>query len=236
MRNFQAIEQVQIKYQSLLPYLNEKTRRIWAAIESLAIGRGGVSQVARATGLSRTTIYSGIRELATHHEAVEAEQQDRIRHSGGGRKKLTEVDSTLIKDLQGLVEASTRGDPETPLLWTCKSTSNLAQELQHLGHRVSERTVCTLLHEMDYSLQSNRKTREGKQHPDRDQQFRYIAQKVKAFHERNQPVISVDAKKKEPVGLYKNAGQEWHPKGEPEEVNLHDFVNKKLGKALPYGV
>jgi transposase len=236
MRNFQAIEQIRLKYQSLLPYLNEKTRRIWAAVEAITVGRGGVSQVSSATGLSRTTIYTGIRELQSHPETLEVEQQQRIRQSGGGRKKLTQSDSTLMQDLQALVEASTRGDPESPLLWTCKSTTKLAEELQHLGHQVSERSVGTLLNEMDYSLQSNRKTHEGNQHPDRDQQFRYINRQVKAFHRRNQPVISVDAKKKELVGAFKNAGQEWHRKGQPEEVNLHDFADKELGKALPYGV
>ena len=171
MRNFQAIEQIRLKYQSLLPYLNEKTRRIWAAVEALTVGRGGVSQVSSATGLSRTTIYTGIRELQSHPESLEVEQQ-RIRQPGGGRKKLTQSDATLMQDLQALVESSTRGDPESPLLWTCKSTTKLAEELQHLGHQVSERSVCTLLSEMDYSLQSNRKTHEGNQHPDRDQQFR----------------------------------------------------------------
>lgn len=236
MRNFQAIEQIRLKYQSLLPYLNEKTRRIWAAVESLTVGRGGVSQVSSATGLSRTTIYTGIRELQSHSKPLEVEQHQRIRQSGGGRKKLTQSDSTLMQDLQALVEASTRGDPESPLLWTCKSTTKLAEELQHLGHQVSERSVCSLLHEMDYSLQSNRKTHEGNQHHDRDQQFRYINRQVKAFHRRNQPVISVDAKKKELVGPFKNGGQEWHSKGQPEDVNLHDFADKELGKALPYGV
>ena len=236
MRNLQVIQQIRSKYRSLLPYLNEKTRRIWAAIESLAIGRGGVSQVAHATGLSRTTIYTGMRELKAPLEPSDTEAKESIRRPGSGRKKLAEIDPTLVNDLQALVESSTRGDPETPLLWTCKSTTNLAEELLHLGHRVSERTVCTLLNDMDYSLQSNRKTHEGNQHRDRDKQFKHIAQQVKAFHRRNQPMISVDAKKKELVGPFKNAGQEWHRKQQPEEVNLHDFVDKNLGKAAPYGV
>ena len=236
MRNFQVIQQIRSKYRSLMPYLNEQTRRIWAAIESLAIGRGGVSQVARATGLSRTTIYTGIRELQGSPESDPTPVEAGIRRPGGGRKKLIELDPTLVHDLQTLVETSTRGDPETPLLWTCKSTTKLAAELQQLGHQVSERTVCTLLSGMDYSLQANRKTQEGKQHKDRDQQFKHIAQQVKAFHQRHQPVISVDAKKKELIGRFKNTGREWHPKKHPEEVNLHDFADEKLGKAIPYGV
>jgi transposase len=237
MRNSKIVQQIRSKYQSLLPYLNEKTRRIWAAIESLAIGRSGVSQVSRATGLSRTTIYAGIRELETKPQNLTIVGYGTgIRQPGGGRKKLTEIDPTLMQDLQTLLEASTRGAPESPLLWTCKSTTKLAEELQDMGHQVSERSVCTLLAQMGYSLQSNRKTDEGNQHPDRDQQFKHIAKLVKQFHKHHQPVISVDAKKKELVGNFKNAGQEWHPKKHPEKVNMHDFPDEKQGKALPYGV
>jgi transposase len=237
MRNSEVIEQIRSKYQSLLPHLNEKARRIWAAIESMSMGRGGISQVARATGLSRTTIYAGIRELETKpEELVMAGDRSRIRQPGGGRKKLTEIDSSLVEDLQTLVESSTRGDPESPLLWTCKSTTKLAKELQNMGHQVSERSLCNLLAEMNYSLQSNRKTHEGNQQPERDQQFKQIAKLVKKFHHNHQPVISVDAKKKELVGNFKNAGQEWHQKKHPERVNLHDFPDDELGKAIPYGV
>ncbi|NJM45906.1 MAG: ISAzo13 family transposase [Alkalinema sp. RU_4_3] len=235
MSNFPGIARIRSKYKLLEPYLNEKTRRIWPAAESTALGRGGVSQVSAATGISRTTIYSGMRDLNIGSGEV-AVESDGIRHPGGGRKRLTELDPTLSQDLQALVEASTRGDPESPLQWTCKSTSHLAKALGELGHEVSERSVCTLLHSMGYSLQANRKTHEGKQHEDRDQQFRHIAKQVKAFHQRHQPVISVDAKKKELVGNYKNAGQEWHAKGQPEMVNVYDFPDKVQGKALPYGV
>jgi transposase len=235
MSNSPRLEQIRSKYELLNPYFNEKTRRIWAAAESTALGRGGVSQVAEATGISRTTIYSGLKDLkpSAGHLVVES---DKIRRQGGGRKHLTDLDATLSQDLQDLVEATTRGDPESPLQWTCTSTSHLAKALGNLGHAVSERSVCNLLHDMGYSLQSNRKTHEGKQHEDRDLQFRHITKQVKAFHQRHQPVISVDAKKKELVGTYKNAGQEWHPRGQPERVNVHDFPDKVQGKALPYGV
>jgi Rhodopirellula transposase DDE domain len=229
------VQQLSRKYQALLPYLNEKTRRIWAAIESQSLGRGGISQVARATGLSRTTIYAGIRELEGSPENL-GMASDGIRHPGSGRKKLTETDPTLVADLRDLVEASTRGHPDSPLLWTCKSTTKLAAELQVLGHPVSERSAGTLLAEMDYSLQSNRKTQEGNQHPDRDQQFQHIAQWVNRFHQQHQPVISVDAKKKELIGNFKNTGKEWHQKKHPDLVNLHDFPDEALGKAIPYGV
>jgi transposase len=235
MSNLSGIEQIRSKYETLNPYLNEKTRRIWAAAESMALGRGGVSQVAEATGISRTTIYSGMSDLKTASGQLVVES-DGIRHRGGGRKRLTDLDPTLSQDLQALVEETTRGDPKSPLQWTCKSMNHLAKALQKLGHKVSERTVCTLLHEMDYSLQANRKTHEGNQHEDRDQQFRHIAKQVKAFHRRQQPVISVDAKKKELIGNYKNAGQEWHPKGAPEMVNVYDFPDEVQGKAVPYGV
>jgi transposase len=228
---------IQEKYESIKLYLNERTRRIWAVIEALALGHGGVSQVARATGLSRTTIYEGIaaleqRDLDPHREP----DLHQIRSAGGGRKRLVKQDKTLLEDLLFLVEASTRGDPESPLLWTCKSTPKLAAELQAQGHQVSQQTVWRLLEELDYSLQANRKVHEGANAADRDEQFLYIARTVKQFQRRHQPVISVDAKKKELIGEFKNPGKEWHRKGEPVEVNAYDFVNKTLGKALPYGV
>jgi transposase len=224
---------IQEKYESIKPYLTEKTRRIWAATEALALGHGGISKVARATKLSRTTIYEGIAELDQLEDEPSAQQ---IRRVGGGRKRLCSQDQSLIEDLLALVEASTRGDPESPLMWTCKSTPKLAAELQAQGHQVSQQTVWRLLQELDYSLQSNRKVHEGEDEADRDQQFSYIATLVKQFHQRHQPVISVDAKKRELIGEFKNAGKEWHLKGEPIEVNVYDFVDKTLGKALPYGV
>jgi DNA-binding phage protein len=224
------------KYESIKPYLNERTQRIWAATEARAIGRGGVSEVARATGMSRTTIYRAIAELAQPFHETLNEGTSAIRRAGGGRKSLRDVDLQLVKDLRNLVEDSTRGDPESPLLWTTKSTTHLAEELQAMGHQVSQPTVWRLLNALDYSLQVNRKTHEGEDHPQRDQQFLHIAQRVKQFQKCQQPVISVDAKKKELLGEYRNQGKEWQPKGEPITVNVYDFVDKKRGKALPYGV
>jgi transposase len=230
--NSEVVEQIRSKYEAFSPYLDEKTRRIWAAIESTTV-RGGVSQVARATGLSRTTIYAGLQELEVDNSETFSAA---VRHPGGGRKPLSETDTTLMEDLQQLLESSTRGDPKSPLCWTCKSTSKLAEALQQMGHQVSGRSVCTLLHELGYSLQSNRKTQEGEQQVDRDRQFRHIAKVVKQFHQQQQPVISVDAKKKELIGNFKNQGQEWQQRKHPTIVNLHDFPDESLGKALPYGV
>lgn len=225
------------KYESIKPYLNERTRRIWAATEALALGRGGISEVARATRLSRTTIYTAIAELQRQALAPNAESLlQPIRRTGSGRKKLTTKDPDLVADLLSLVEASTRGDPESPLLWTCKSTPKLAAELQAQGHQVSQQTVWRLLESMDYSLQANHKVHEGGDEIDRDAQFLHIAKLVKQFQRQHQPVISVDGKKKELIGNFKNAGEEWYPKGKPIAVNAYDFVDKKLGKALPYGV
>lgn len=225
------------KYKSLKPYLNEKTRRLWAATEARAMGRGGVSEVARATRLSRTTIHKAIAELdQPASETGDDEATTAIRLAGGGRKSLYDIDPQLVKDLQNLVEASTRGDPQSPLQWTTKSTAHLAEELQVMGHRVSQSTVWRLLNGLDYSLQVNRKVHEGEDHPQRDQQFLHISQRVKQFQQHGQPVISVDAKKKELLGEYRNQGQEWHPKGEPTGVNVYDFVDQQRGKALPYGV
>ena len=224
------------KYESIKPYLNERARRIWAATEAQAIGRGGVSEVARATGLSRTTVYQGINELNQQSRNLDNRGIGGIRQPGGGRKRLSETDRQLVKDLQKLVESSTRGDPESPLLWTSKSRTKLAEELQVMGHSVSQSSVWRLLEEMGYSLQANRKVHEGDDKPDRDEQFLHITQRVKQFQAQHQPVISVDAKKKELLGEYKNQGQEWHSKGSPIEVNVYDFVDEKRGKALPYGV
>jgi transposase len=234
MRNSEIVDQIKSKYAAFSPYLNERTRRLWAAIETISLGRGGISQVAQATGLSRTTIYAGIQELETRE--VKPLSSEALRHIGGGRKPLVEIDITLIEDLRGLLEANTRGDPQSPLQWTCKSTPKLATALQQMGHQVSERSVCRLLHELGYSLQANRKTQEGDQHQDRDKQFRHIAKVVKQLHRQGEPVISVDAKKKERVGNFKNPGQEWRPREHPTPVDIHDFPDEFLGKALPYGV
>jgi len=231
------LEAVRRKFELLRPLMNERMRRHWAACEAQSLPRGGITLVAQATGLSRTTIWAGLRELR-HSEALPADDlpAERSRHAGAGRPFLEEVDPTLVKDLEALVEATTRGDPQSPLRWTCKSTRNLAQELNRQGHRVSYRTVAALLHDLDYSLQANRKTREGSSHPDRDAQFEYINQQVRAFQRAGQPVVSVDSKKRELVGDFKNGSQEWRPAGEPEEVRAKDFPDQRLGKVTPSGV
>lgn len=226
------------KFRVLDPLLDERTRRLWAACEAKALGWGGIGVVSRATGLSRTTISTGLRECAQEGKATEVVVPvvTRTRRAGGGRKSLIEHDPQLWADLERLVDPLTRGDPQSPLRWTCKSTYKLASELQALGHIVSARSVAHLLHEMHYSLQANRKPREGGKHPDRDAQFAHINEQTKAFQAHHQPVVSVDAKKKELIGDFKNAGREWQPKGEPESVRVYDFVDKELGKAIPYGV
>ena len=218
------------KYQALRLVLNEKARRLWAATEALALGHGGLSAVARATGLSHPTIRAGIREI--RGDAVVA-AAPRVRRPGGGRQRADAQDATLRSDLETLVESTTRGDPQSPLCWTCKSVRRLAAELQAKGHKVSQQLVSKLLHQADYSLQGARKTREGGTHPDRDAQFEHIARRVRHFQSRGQPVISVDAKKKELVGDFKNAGREWHLQGEAPEVRVYDFIDPELGKAIP---
>jgi hypothetical protein len=239
------VQVVEAKYRALSGRLDEATLRLWVAVEARSIGRGGVTLVARATGLSRTTVYAGLAELEAAEQAAAdgeevvlptAPQAKRVRAPGGGRKKLVDRDETLLSDLDALVEPTSRGDPESPLRWTCKSTTRLADELQQQGHQVSQRTVYDLLGQLNYSLQSVRKNREGAQHPDRDAQFNYIAQKVAAYQSERQPVISVDTKKKELVGDFKNGGREWQPAGQPEQVRVHDFIDKDLGKVSPYGV
>ncbi len=219
------------KFTRLLPYLNERQRRLYLAVEARALGHGGVARVARATGTSRPTIQQGLRELNGPVTAPE-----RVRQAGGGRKKLTERDPTLLSDLEALVDPDSRGDPRSPLRWTCKSTRQLAETLASAGHRVSHTVVAELLDQAGYSLQAPAKTVEGRQHPDRDAQFRYLNEQVKAFLGAGQPVVSVDAKKKELVGAFKNGGREWQPKGQPERVNVHDFPDPRLGKAIPYGI
>jgi transposase len=221
------------KYQALAPFMDERVLRRWAASEAQALGWGGASAVAKATGISRTTIRSGIAAL---HQSTTEPPPGRIRKPGAGRPRLTACNPRLLDDLRALLEPATRGDPEAPLLWTSKSTRNLADALIEIGHEVSHDTVGRLLEEIGYSLQANRKTREGKGHPDRDAQFGYINQQVRAFQEARQPVVSVDAKKKELVGDFRNPGREWHRRGEPEEVRAKDFPDKQLGKAVPEGV
>jgi len=232
------------KYRVLAGRLDEATLRLWAAVEARTLGRGGVSTVAKAIGMSRTTIYAGLEELGSTSAPVASlpsasvggAGKRRIRIKGGGRKKLTEKDTTLLRDLDALVEPTARGDPQSPLRWTCKSTPRLAKELVEQGHEVSQRSVCDLLAELDYSLQSTRKTREGGQHPDRDAQFQHIARMAAQYQAAGDPVISVDTKKKELVGDFKNGGREWRPKGDPEQVRVHDFIDPDLGKVAPYGV
>jgi hypothetical protein len=236
MSNSRIISGVQEKYTALAAIMDERLRRRWAATEAMAIGWGGITAVARATGLSPTTIRDGIAELKDPQLRSADAAGPRIRHTGGGRKPLSQTDRTLLHDLQKLVDPATRGDPQSPLCWTCKSTRNLAEALRSQGHPVSHQTVERLLQALDYSLQANRKTREGKAHPDRNAQFEHIAQQVRSFQRRGQPVISVDTKKKELVGDFKNGGQEWQPKGSPEEVRSKDFKDKQLGKVAPYGV
>jgi len=228
-------ETVATKFQALRPFLDERRRRLWAAAEALALGRGGVTTVAAATGLHRNTIGEGLRELHAREPAALTSDQ-RIRTSGGGRKAVTERDPVLLRELEALVEPLTRGDPISPLRWTCKSTRQLATELSERGHRVSHQTVADLLRVLRYSLQGTRKTKEGADHPDRDAQFSYLNAQVQAFQASGQPVISVDTKKKELVGDFTNRGREWHPTGHPEEVRVHDFVDPDRGKAIPYGV
>jgi hypothetical protein len=231
-----AIGQIESKYQSLASVLDERARRQWAAAEARAYGWGGVSAVSNATGMSPNTIRKGLEELADREGDPLGEVTPRLRKPGGGRKRLTETDPQLNEELERLVAPLTRGDPQSPLRWTCKSTSHLAQELSVQGHPISPRTVAQLLNVAGYSLQGNRKTLEGTAHPDRNAQFEHINAKVRRFQRRGQPVISVDTKKKELVGPYKNHGREWQRKGEPERVDVHDFPDPELGKVIPYGV
>ena len=212
--------------------LDERARRLVAAAEAVALGWGGVTAVAKAIGVSRRAIQQGIKELQHPEELLPG----RVRKPGGGRKTTVSQDPTLLQDLESLVEPVTRGDPESPLRWTCKSLRNLAAELQQMGHQVSHVLVGKLLHDLEYSLQGNRKTLEGSEHPDRDAQFGYLNQQAQAYLDVGEPVISVDAKKKELVGNFKNGGRELRPKGDPEPVQVYDFVDKELGRVTPYGI
>ena len=241
MHDAVVAEGIRLKYNSLNPVMNERVRRQWAASEAVALARGGISAVARATGLSRNTIRVGIGELKEREGcgvAMEVPVTGCVRRSGGGRKPLARTDPKLAEVLEELVAPETRGDPMSPLRWTLKSTSQLAKELVRRKHPVSVRTVAALLKASDYSLQGNRKTREGSKHEDRDAQFRHINTQVSAMQSRGQPVVSVDAKKKELVGDFKNGGTEWQRKGQPEEVRVYDFIDKApdKGRVTPYGV
>ena len=224
--------EIRIKYRALAPTMNERVCRLWAGTEALALGHGGIAVVARATGLARNTIWRGLQELArpTRGEA------DRVRRPGGGRKRATAVNPDLAPAVEALVEPGTRGDPESPLRWTCKSTRTLAAEVTAQGHAVSHVVVAHLLRALGYSLQANRKTQEGTSHPDRNAQFTYLNAAMTAQLQRGHPAISVDTKKKELVGRFKNAGRTWRPTGAPEPVKVHDFLDPALGKAIPYGV
>ena len=224
---------IQARYQAIAPAVDERVRRLVLGAEALAVGRGGQGAVARATGASRGTIRRGIRELS--QPAAEAEK-GRIRRPGGGRKRTVERDPSLREDLDRLVEPTSRGDPESPLRWTCKSVRQLAAELKRQGHQASHRMVAELLHDMGYSLQANRKTLEGTEHPDRNAQFEHLNRAVQLQLSLGEPVISVDTKKKELVGPFKNGGRELRPKGAPEQVRVHDFLISDLGRVSPYGV
>jgi hypothetical protein len=219
------------KYQDLFQHLDERQRRLVAAADSQQLGRGGISAVSRATGLSRPTLYKGVRELTE-----EPLPTGWVRRSGGGRKRVETVDPLVVRDLEFLIEPTTRGDPMSPLRWTSMSTRNLAEALGKKGHSVSHQTVAELLRGLEYSLQGTAKVNEGAQHADRDDQFKYINRTTKRYLRAGWPVISVDTKKKELVGQYSKAGKEWRPKGRPEKVNVHDFPDPNVSKAVPYGV
>jgi transposase len=236
MTSEEAIHQ---KYLNLYETFTERQKRLWAASEALNIGHGGVSLLQRITGLSRSTIHLGIKEIKKELSTKESSQSapTKVRRTGGGRKRVEYNNSRLINELKQILEPATKGDPMRALLWTCKSTENIAKELKKKGYVISDRTVSRLLHDMGYSLQSNLKSIEGKQHPDRDSQFEYINAKIREFQCNGDPVVSVDTKKKELVGNFKNGGQEWHPQGQPLKVNVHDFESgKEQTKAIPYGI
>ena len=235
MQDAATVERIRVKYVALVPVMDERMRRQWAATEAMALGWGGMSAVSMATGLARNTIASGVRELIQRREPVNLAISSRLRRPGAGRKRITETDPLLLHALEELVDPVTRGHPESPLRWTCKSTAKLAEELTRQNHPVSDRTVATLLMRAGYSLQANRKTREGDA-PGPQRPVRVHQPAGAGIQKQSQPVISVDTKKKELVGEFKNPGQEWQPKGEPQKVHVHDFKDENLGKAIPYGV
>jgi hypothetical protein len=233
-----AVEQLRWKFRALAPVMDERMTRLWAAAEARALGRGGIARVTEATGILDKRIRAGLRDL----EELEANpptakpQEQRIRRPGAGRPAVEERDEQVVARLDALIDPITRGDPQSPLRWTIKSTRRLAEELSQQGHPIGASSVRRLLVSLGYSLQGNRKTREGTEHPDRNDQFEYINRQVRDFQSREQPVISVDTKKKELLGDFKNGGREWLPAGEPERVRVHDFIDRDLGKAIPYGV
>ena len=215
----------------LAPHLDERTRRLWCAAQAQSLGHGGITNVQKATGVSRPRITRGIRDLCEP-----ALDHGTVRRSGGGRKRVTKGDATLLSDLDALIEPTKRGDPMRGLRWTCKSTRQLAKALVVKGHKVSHTTVADELHLQKYSLKGNRKTQEGSSHPDRNAQFLHIHETSSTFQQRGDPVISIDTKKKEILGNHKNVGREWAPKGAPRKVKVYDFIDKNLGKAIPYGI
>ncbi len=228
----QQINQIEQRYKTMNPFLNERTRRLFVANEAMAVGHGGITLLSEITGLTRTTITLGCKELQEENSLLDK----RLRKEGGGRKRIIDKDPTIKPDLERLLEPDTIGDPQSPLRWTSKSLRKLTNALKEMGHQISPPRVADLLHEMGYSLQANQKTKEGSNHEDRDQQFNHINEKVKTFQKTNQPVVSVDTKKKELVGDFKNKGSEYRPQGNPEKVRSHDFEIKELGKVAPYGV
>jgi Sec-independent protein translocase protein TatA len=232
------VDRIRWKYEVLAPVMDERMTRLWAAAEAEAFGPGGTAAVTKATGILGKRIWAGKADLAALRASppTEPPREQRIRRPGAGRKPLEEHDPELVKALDALIDPVTRGDPQSPLRWTCKSTRKLAQELTAQGHAVGATKVRELLSSAGYSLQANRKTLEGAQHPDRNDQFEQINRQVKAFQAKEQPVISVDTKKKELVGDFKSVGREWQRRGEPVPVQVHDFLDAELGKAIPYGV
>jgi len=224
-------KRIRLKLAGILPHLDEKQRRLLAAAEAKSYGYGGVQLISEITGITRRTIYRGIEDLES------GDISERVRRKGGGRKRATENYEDLLDDLEGLIDSSTRGDPESPLRWTCKSVRNLESDLRKIGYEVSYKTIGNILHDLEYSLQGNRKTSEGKEdHPDRNEQFEYINKQAKKFLRKCNPVISVDTKKKELIGSYKNNGMEWRNKHDPIKVLSHDFPDPDVPKAVPYGV
>ena len=227
------VSKVRSKFDALRPAMDERRRRLWASSEARSIGRGGIAIVSEATGLARNTIVAGIKEI---NNGGEAPAPETVRREGAGRKFLRDIDETLLADLNGLIEPTARGHPQSPMCWTCKSLRKLTAELESMGHSVCPETVSKLLADWGYSLQSNQKSKEGGAHPDRNAQFEYINGQATRFVRNNQPVVSVDTKKKELIGDFKNAGREWRPQGSPEAVRVHDFIDPNQGKAIPYGV
>jgi len=229
--------EIRERYDRLRPFLNERSRRLWAANESCGFGRGGVRAVAEALGMSAQTVIDGRRELESETAEATSGKGQRQRRVGGGRKRVAEEQPEIVAAIEKIVDPATRGDPMAPLRWSSKSLSKIRAELSQQGWSASEKTISRILYdELQYSLQGLQKSKEGTRHPDRDQQFQYLSRRCREFQERGQPVISVDAKKKELIGDFQNGGREWQPQGAPEAVRVHDFEDKQLGKGLPYGV